>query len=291
MADKIKLIAMDMDGTLLTRVSPGKAVIPEENLLWLRRAYEAGVMLALASGRMPDDAGFFALDAGLPMHIIGLNGGMTLPCPGGDPIAHTFLPVETAHRVLDILLETGVDVAVFGAWEVVSMRERPLEWAQLVLGTWFGRKGGRLTYRSGGEDADRILKQAAKIVALTDADREGLAAARERIRVECPDVEISSSWWNNFEVNPAGVNKGTALTQLAAKLGIPMSQVMAIGDNDNDIPMLRAAGIGVAMGNGTPEAKAAADLVTLSNEDCGVAAAIRTAVFGSSIPVAHQLPT
>lgn len=274
MGKNIKLIAMDMDGTLLTCTAPGKPSIPKENLYWLRRAHEAGVTLALASGRMPDDAGFFASDAGLPMHIIGLNGGITLPCPFVEPVNHTFLPEETAHRVLDILMETGVDVAVFGAWEVVSMREQPMDWARRVLGTYFGRAGGRLAYRSSGEGVEALLVQTGKIVALTEDDREGLAAARERIRLECPDVEISSSWWNNFEVNPAGVNKGTALEKLAARLGIPMSHVMAIGDNDNDIPMLRAAGVGVAMSNGTPQAKAAADFTTLSNEECGVAAAI-----------------
>lgn len=279
----IRLIAMDMDGTLLTRIDPVTACIPPENADVLRRCHEAGIHLALVSGRMPDDAAFYAADAGLPMHIIGLNGGVILDKAFGDPLCEKTLPEATARRVLDILLEARVDVAVFGAWEVCCMQDRPLEWAQRELGTYFGRSGGRLAYHSCGGNVDRLLQGAGKIVALTEQDRDGLAAARERVRREFPEVSISSSWWNNFEVNPADVDKGAALTHLAGQLGIPMSQVMAIGDNSNDVPMIRAAGFGVAMGNATPEARSAATHVTLPCNEHGVGAAIRALVFGEIV--------
>lgn len=285
----IRLIAMDMDGTLLTRIDPTTACIPPENVAVLRRCHNAGVHLALASGRMPDDASFFAADAQLPMHVIGLNGGIALDQPLGSTLWEHVLPVDTARGVLAILMEANVDAAVFGAWEVCCMQNRPLAWAQRELGTYFGRSGGRLAYRSGGEGVAQLLRQAGKIVALTDDDRTGLAAARERIRREFPEVSVSSSWWNNFEVNPAGVDKGAALQLLASRLNISMSQVMAIGDNSNDVPMLRSAGISVAMGNATEEARAAATHITLPCNDHGVAAAIRTLVLGESVPGVRSL--
>lgn len=280
----IRLIAMDMDGTLLTRIDPTTACIPDENVAVLRQCLDAGIHLALSSGRMPDDAAFYAADAGIPMHIIGLNGGIILDKPFGQPLAEHYLPEIAARRILAILMEAQVDVAVFGAWEVVCMQPRPLSWAQRELGTWYGREGGRLVYRSKGEGVEELLSCAGKIVALTEHDRDGLAAAKARIAAEFPDLSISSSWWNNFEVNPAGVDKGAALTWLAAHLGITPEQVMAIGDNDNDIPMLRAAGTGVAMGNATPAAIAAADHVTLPCDQYGVAAAIDTLVFARRAP-------
>lgn len=285
----IRLIAMDMDGTLLTRIDPTTACIPAENAAILQRCAEAGVHLALASGRMPDDASFYASDARLPMHVIGLNGSAALDRPLGSVLWEHHLPEDTARRVLEILMDAHVDVAVFGAWEVCSMQDRPLEWAQRELGTYFGRAGGRLAYRSGGEGVDTLVRHAGKIVALTDSDREGLAVAQARVRCEFPEVSISSSWWNNFEVNPAGVDKGTALQQLARRLNIPMSQVMAVGDNINDVPMLRAAGCAVAMGNATPEARAAATHITLPCHEYGVAAAIRALVFGEPVPGVHAL--
>ncbi len=276
----IRLIAMDMDGTLLTRVTPTSARIPAENAAMLRRCAEAGVHLALASGRMPDDAGFFAQEIGLSMHIIGLNGSVILDRPGGTPLRETHLPEDISRRILQILESYKTDVAVFGSWEVVVLKEHPLDWANIVLGSGFHRGHKRLLYRSGGRGLAQVLPCAGKIVAITDSDPEGLAAARAHIQREFPELSISSSWWNNFEINPKGVNKGTALEALAHTLNIPMSQVMAIGDNGNDVPMLRAAGIGAAMGNATAEAKEAADFVTLKNEECGVAAAIQQIIFG-----------
>lgn len=282
--EPIRLIAMDMDGTLLTRINPETACIPPENAAALHIAHERGVHLALASGRMPDDASFYAKDAGLPMHIIALNGGMTLDGPLGTPTASHLLPEKTARRLVEILRDEPLEVAVFGAWEVVALREHPLSWARAVLGTYYGREGGRLTYRSGGEGLEALLPHAAKVVVLSDGNIPALEQAKARIRQEFPDLAIYASWFDNFEVNPPHVDKGTALTELAASLEIPMSQVMAIGDNGNDVSMIRAAGVGVAMGSGSEAAKAAADVITLSNEEHGVAAVIRALILGENVP-------
>lgn len=280
----IRLIAMDMDGTLLTRSGQDRFVIPPENIAALQQAQQRGVHLALASGRMPDDAGFFALDAGLSMHLIGLNGAVMLHGLGQAPVMERCLPEAVARRVMALMLEARLDVTVFSAWEAVSMGDKSLADARLQLSSWFGRPGGRLTFRNCGEGVDSALAHAGKIVAISHTDPEGMAAARARVRAEFPDVEISSSWWSNFEVNAQGVNKGTALKELARQLDIPMSQVMAIGDNGNDVPMLQAAGIGVAMGNATDAARAAADYITLPCEHFGVAAAIRSLVLNESVP-------
>lgn len=285
----IRLIALDMDGTLLTRIDPVTACIPQENADALRRCVAAGVHIALASGRMPDDAAFYALDAGIPAHIIGLNGGVIIDRPMGEPFSQRLLPEDTARHVFGILLDAGVDVIVFGPWEVCCVQDRPLAWAQRELGTYFGRPGGRLIYRTSLSAARALLPAAGKIVAITRDDPTALTAARQLIALACPEVSLSSSWGNNFEVNPAGVDKGSALAILAARLGVTLDETMAIGDNGNDAPMLRAAGCGVAMGNATPEALAAASHITLPCGEFGVAAAIRALVFGEDIPGVRPL--
>lgn len=282
----IRLIALDMDGTLLTCIDPVTACIPAPNADALVRCLDAGIHVALASGRMPDDASFFAADAKLPLHIIGLNGSVILDEPFGAPCDERFLPEDVARGVFSIMVESGVDVAVFGLWEVCSVQAQPLSWAQRELGTYFGRPGGRLSYRTGMDAAQALLPCAGKIVALS-SQPDALAAARESIARTYPDVAITSSWGNNFEVNPAGVDKGTSLARLAQRLNIPIKQTMAIGDNGNDAPMLRAAGIGVAMGNATDEAISAASHVTLPCGEYGVAAAIRALVFGEDVPGVH----
>ena len=108
---------------------------------------------------------------------------------------------------------------------------------------------------------------------------------REILRKELmamSELSISSSMYNNLEVNAKGADKGSALLWLADHLGISREETMAFGDGENDIPMIKAAGIGVAMENALDTVKEAADTITLNNDEDGVAAAIRKFIFGSS---------
>ena len=77
-----------------------------------------------------------------------------------------------------------------------------------------------------------------------------------------------------YEILPRGISKGTALERLCPLIGVDMHRSLAIGDYDNDVGMLRAAGVGVAVANASPAAKAAADLVTVHHEDHAIAAVI-----------------
>ena len=103
-------------------------------------------------------------------------------------------------------------------------------------------------------------------------------ALRQRLLKELPailpDIAVTTSVADNVELNHINAHKGVALRQLADYLGLPMSATMACGDGLNDITMLRDAGLGVAMANACPEAKAAADAETLSCDEDGVARAI-----------------
>lgn len=117
-----------------------------------------------------------------------------------------------------------------------------------------------------------------KLVAL---DLDGREVLRKEL-MAIPELSISSSVYNNLEVNAKGADKGAALLWLADYLGIDREETMSFGDGENDIPMIKAAGIGVAMGNALDTVKAAADTVTLTNDEDGVAAAIRKFIFGSS---------
>ena len=102
------------------------------------------------------------------------------------------------------------------------------------------------------------------------------------LRKELSTVEgivISSSLYNNLEINALGATKGIALMWLADYLGIAPEATMAFGDGENDISMLVAAGVGIAMGNGLDIAKNAADRITLTNDEDGVADAIELLIF------------
>lgn len=284
----IRLIAMDMDGTLL---DSDHRTIPAANVAALRAAHAAGIHLALASGRIPDDAGFFALDAGLPMHILALNGACCLDRPMGDILRSNRLPARDGLALLELLRRHGLHYGVFCdhtlAISKPSMTDDEL---RRIWGEYVTRPGGRTQVVCGHDAAQALMRHGVnKILAYTDADPAALPELGREIRKAFPSLEVTSSWVNNLEINPIGINKGTALEALARSLGIPMAQTMALGDNDNDIPMLRAAGVGVVMANGTPAARAAADYITASNDAHGVASAIRCLALNEPIEEVRML--
>ena len=101
---------------------------------------------------------------------------------------------------------------------------------------------------------------------------------KQRIK-EFGNLIISDSMGTKLEINAPGVNKGMGLIQLGRLLGIEREEIMACGDGNNDLMMLKEVGFGVAMANGADEVKEVADYITLSNEEDGVAAAIEKFVL------------
>lgn len=267
----VKLIAMDMDGTLL---NPSQLISPG-NLAALRAARQAGIRLCLCSGRMPEDASFFASDAGIDdMLILALNGAYCLDRPHGKVVSSREMARETAQRLAEAFEERGMVYSVFRGNEIVLSRKltSPQE-----LDQWGGsfKRHGKIRHFEGREQVERLAAEGInKFVCVDRAHPEGLQAFGRELGAAVPAVEITSSWVDNIEIMSQGVNKGTALSALAARLGIAREEIMAIGDNDNDRPMFRAAGVSVCMANGTEKAKAEALHLTASNAEDGVAQAI-----------------
>ena len=111
-----------------------------------------------------------------------------------------------------------------------------------------------------------------------DEDRDKLLEFREKLK-DIGDINISSSWYNNIEVMSDGVSKGNALKHLCKKLNIDKSEVVAIGDNENDISMFEMAGLSVAMENGDEIIRKYANIITDTNDENGVANAIEKYVL------------
>ena len=108
-------------------------------------------------------------------------------------------------------------------------------------------------------------------------DENGVLIDREDVRLflaSNPDITVVCGGYNNLEFTRKGVDKGQGLIHLANYLGIPIEETMAIGDTENDLEILKTAGISVAMGNSIEDIKKLADYVTLTNEEDGVAHAI-----------------
>lgn len=266
----IRLIAMDMDGTLLNE----RQEISPANLQALREAVDKGIDIAICSGRLSGDSALFALDAGLSScRILSLNGAYCLDAPLGEAYVTHTMPAEAFDACAGILDEYDVSYACFWQNKIAvldsSQSEQVRNWA-----TQRGREGSP-EYFYGKEARDKAAQEGiCKIVYIEQTDAGRIAEIRARL-TRIAGIDITSSWPDNLEIMPEGINKGLAVRELAQRLGLTAAQVMTIGDYDNDLSMIAYAGCGVAMANATENVKRAAKYITLSNAEDGVAEAIR----------------
>jgi hydroxymethylpyrimidine pyrophosphatase-like HAD family hydrolase len=214
------------------------------------------------------------VEAGFSCWVCGSNGCRVLDAPFGRLLEEHALTPEAALACVDLLAAWRMPVTAFVGDEVVIMRapvSSPLQEA------WFeglpGSDGGNAM-----EGVDALREAASRGIhkmLVFEAPGSGKLPNLTVALRALPGVDITSSWVNNIEIMPTGVHKGATLAALAARLGVPREQVMAIGDEANDREMLAWAGCSVAMGNAQPEIKALCRFVTEDNAHNGVAVAIR----------------
>ncbi|MBQ7656014.1 MAG: HAD family phosphatase [Clostridia bacterium] len=261
----IRLIATDIDGTLLN----SRLKIPDRNLRAIRAAQEKGVTVAISSGRFPENCFVLLQDYDLHCPIIGVNGAAIVD-ENLNQISESFIAPQAATRALEQLLRLGSDFFIFSHRAVCTSRATRLHHSELSFGDRIRALG--VTYYHGPEEAARLAEQGAAHKIFV-CDNVPLPRVREALQ-GIPGIDLTQSSQANIEVMPLGVDKGTGIQKLAKSLGLSLADVMALGDEGNDLPMLRAAGLGVAMENGSAEARAAADYVTDTNDNCGFAKAI-----------------
>ncbi|WP_058306081.1 Cof-type HAD-IIB family hydrolase [Gracilibacillus massiliensis] len=238
MKKDIRLIALDMDGTLLgTDHQVSKA-----NKEAIIKAREKGVEVIISTGRHYQTSSIIAKE--LDIHYLITVNGSEIWTMTGDLIARQTIDARIIEKL-------------------VQLKEEHQTWAWLssIDNIWRG------------EVPEDILAHEWLKFGFDTKD----AATKEKIMnvIESwEEVELSNSSPTNIEVNAVGVNKAAAIEVVCERLGINMSQVMAMGDSLNDIKMIEQAGLGVAMGNAQETVKEKADWQTLSNDQDGVAKAI-----------------
>lgn len=261
----IRLIATDIDGTLLC----SGRVIPRENAQAIREAQEKGIVFAVATGRFVENAYLLLEDFGIRCPIIGINGGKIVD-EKLRVIQERFMLPGTGEQVQAVLEEAGAEYFIFGRGAVCSSGKEVRHHSELSYKDRIEALG--LTYYHGTEESRAFVKDS--VFKFFVKNNVPLVPLREKLK-GIKGIQLTQSSPYNIEVMPLGVDKGRGLRDFALSLGIPLEEVMALGDEENDIPMLAAAGCGVAMGNGSRLAKAAARFITDTNEECGFAKAVR----------------
>ncbi|MDR2552317.1 MAG: Cof-type HAD-IIB family hydrolase [Treponema sp.] len=281
-AGSVQLIAFDLDGTLLN----SKKEISPRTRKALEAARAAGIFTIPITGRQYDDIHREVKELAHPW-VIANNGAQILSAPEGELLFSRTLEGDTALA----LLETARDLKALifgacGAGGIFDHRGRGFE-------EGVTRRILRRREFLSGEDwmAGYPLDDLAELIRTEKQNFikfvllfEDPGERQRAFDLFLPRKDLYVTFFDqdNMEILPAGINKGTALAAAAERLGVPLSRVMALGDSDNDREMIRAAGIGVAMGNALDSVKREADRITLSCDEDGAAAAIESALPSAS---------
>lgn len=237
---KIKLIALDMDGTLLN----DKHEVSKANRQAIKEAQEKGVYVVLSTGRSLRTCKEHAESLELTSYLVTVNGSEIWDS-SGELVERNFVKPESIHWM----------------WELTKHHNTKF-WAISTENNYFNEMP---------EDIHGIewLKFGFNID--DDAVREAIMKQLQ----EKGEFELTNSTPTNIEVNPIGINKAKGLKLVCERLEIEMDNVMSVGDSLNDLAMIQEAGLGIAMGNAQELVKEAANWVTGTNNEDGVAIAIR----------------
>lgn len=272
---QIKMIGLDLDGTLLNT----KKELTQYSRDVLKRAIDKGVLVLVATGRpftgIPEELRTFP---GM-RYALTSNGARVLDTKENKVLIEELLPREDAIRALKVLRKYDTMQEIYFDGQGYADEEKMSEIHRYHHNPhmWEYVRKSRIVV----PDVLKVAEQSD-----TDMDKiQGLFADMEERKQAWKElsndnrISLVGSLKYNIEVNAAGVNKGKGLVRLGEILGIHREEIMACGDGDNDIEMLREVGFGVAMGNAEEEVKKAADYITETNDEDGVAKAIERFVL------------
>ena len=271
----IKLVALDLDGTLFDNSSR----ISERNLTAIRSITDKGIHVVISTGRPFEGIPFDQIKGTGINYAITANGSGIYEISTGKCLYENAMDEELVTPILNFLLTRDIHMDAF----IGGKGYTPIQCVETAqkMTVPSSIKNYIITTRT---RLDNILQfihenqlKVQKMTLNFYPAADGTLIDRETVRkflVSNPSITTVCGGYNNLEFTRADANKGVGLRKLAEILGVNPDATMAIGDTENDLAIIEAAGIGVAMGNATDAVKARADYVTTTNTKDGVAAAI-----------------
>jgi hypothetical protein len=258
---KVSLVLADVDGTLVT----AEKVLTSRAKAAVKALQTADIQFAITSGRPPRGMSMLIDPLALRTPVAGFNGGILVK-PDMTVLEQHVLAGDVARRALQVILDGGMDAWVYSGndWLVrdpnaphVAREEWTVKFPPTVV-----------------ENFDQVLNNAVKIVGVSD-DHDLVARCEADAQQALGNgASAARSQPYYLDVTHPDANKGTVVKTLSRLLSVPIGEIATIGDMPNDVLMFRAGGLGIAMGNASPEVQAQADKVTASYDDEGFAKAM-----------------
>lgn len=264
-----KLIVTDMDGTVLG----GNHKITEENMRALKEADERGVKVVFATGRFHDSAKEHVTFLEEVMPIVSSNGAIIKHPITNEVLYCNSIDKDISLKIVETLDNLDLSYQIYTDNEILQKyktEEEKIKMQDFIKNTFSDKT--EIVFK---KDLKKDIKDL-NILKFNVVDFERPLLMKEaRKEVEkIEGLEVTSSWNDNVEIMNAGSSKGSAVKFLCELLNIDKEEIIAFGDNYNDISMLEYVGMGVAMGNAEEDVKKIASYITESNTESGVAKAI-----------------
>ncbi len=272
--EDIRIVALDLDGTLLD----SQKRLSGANRAALEKAAARGILIVPTTGRFFGMMPAAIRDLPFVRYVITINGAQVYDRETDTAIVREEIPLGRALELMRLLDGHDVIYDCYRSnwgWMTESLQAKAADYATdehyLRMIREFRKPVPELKAHLEATAAEGDVQ---KVMLFTRRTDEGRAEA-ERIMAEVaaafPEIKTTASTWNNLEFNIASANKGNSLRRFAEHFGLSLANCMAFGDGLNDLSMVEAAGTGVAMANAHPDVLAAADVVTASNDEDGVA--------------------
>ncbi|ORT99236.1 Cof-like hydrolase [Anaerovibrio sp. JC8] len=258
---KAKLFVTDMDGTLLN----SQRQINEGVKKAIKKAVEAGVIFTIATGRMHISALPYVKDLGVNVPVITYNGALIKTLEGEELFA-SYLDRGLVEELVAFAESKGLYIQVYSDDKLYYREEN--DKSTLYRGS-AGVEGHAV-----GDDLPKYMNKVPKLLIIADNSEKGDQIVEEVSNKFGDRIVAVKSTHIYIELIKPGVNKASAIARLAEKYNIPMESVLAIGDSNNDLTMIEAAGFGVAMGNANENVKKIAGYEVADCDHDGVAEAI-----------------
>jgi len=257
---EIKLIVTDLDGTLLTK----KDEVHPDNIRALRRCQERGIKVCPVTARNWKEIAPVLEQVAFD-EVAALNNGacmVNLATGAVEQLPYTFLSLMGTDYMH--VLETSGTISWFSYYDDQERKQMGIR---------------------AFSDAGMLVRESVDVQRLTcGIQKQGETSARKALRdmqarYGCRTMFMEEADGDYIEISPVEANKAFAMEQICRHFGIDAQHVLAFGDNENDMDMLRHAGVSVAMGNANREVQQVATMVTSSNKEGGVAAALQSLIF------------
>jgi len=266
-AQPIRMVIADVDGTLVTH----DKVLTKRAAEAVSRLHEAGIQFTVTSGRPPRGMAMLIDPLKLTLPLAAFNGGVLIQPDLKTVVDQKFLPPGVPETVIEAIENHGLDVWLYTDidWFVrdpnaphVAREQWTVKFPPTVVKTFAG-----------------LLGRVAKIVGVSD-DLDRVAQCEKDVQ-QAGGSHISAARSQPYylDVTHPQANKGEVVLSLSRLLNIPAAQIATIGDMPNDVLMFKKSGVSIAMGNASPEVRAAATYVTSSNQEEGFANAIEKFVL------------